>query len=98
MEKLVRDKIPELMRASGIEPTIRRAQPDELLSLLLHKLREEVEELQGSPGLEELVDVAEVMGRICKELGIQPSELHEAREKKANVRGRFDAGIVLIIN
>jgi predicted house-cleaning noncanonical NTP pyrophosphatase (MazG superfamily) len=98
VEKLVRDRIPELIRASGTEPKVRLASADEMLALLMRKLQEEVDELKAEPGIDELVDVAEVLARIATQLKIDPSTLVEARVKKAQTHGRFNEGIVLIRN
>ena len=58
--KLVRDGIPEIIRADGAEPVIRTAGDAEIDSLLLAKLLEEVEEYADSREVEELADVVEV--------------------------------------
>ena len=46
MEKLVRDKIPDIIRADGEEPSIRIASKDEFYTLLVQKLDEEVDEFK----------------------------------------------------
>jgi predicted house-cleaning noncanonical NTP pyrophosphatase (MazG superfamily) len=59
IEKLVRDRIPELYGSSASGPGNRVAEPEEMLSLLVAKLYEEVDELAADPSLDELVDVTE---------------------------------------
>jgi predicted house-cleaning noncanonical NTP pyrophosphatase (MazG superfamily) len=60
--KLVRDKIPDLIRSEGLEPIIHTASPDEYAERLLDKLREEVAELLDSDtDVEELTDIIEVV-------------------------------------
>jgi predicted house-cleaning noncanonical NTP pyrophosphatase (MazG superfamily) len=98
LEKLVRDRIPELMRASGLAPRSRRAKPEEVLDLLFRKLHEEVDELQEKPGVEELVDITEVLRRICEVLGVGFPELEQARLSKARSRGAFEDNVVLILD
>jgi predicted house-cleaning noncanonical NTP pyrophosphatase (MazG superfamily) len=98
VEKLVRDKIPALMKDEGLEPNIRTAQPHELPSFLFQKLLEEVAELVADPTLDELADVAEILRAISKSMGIEPNELEQARETKAKSRGAFELGFVLLLN
>lgn len=49
MEKLVRDRIPEIIRAEGKNPQVRQVCGDELLRFLKKKLQEEVDELLAAP-------------------------------------------------
>lgn len=97
MEKLVRDKIPDLMREAGVEPQIRRANQNERIRLLILKLHEEVEELELTPCIEECVDVFEVVATIAEELGVSRDELFAAALKKATARGQFRMGYILEI-
>ena len=56
--KLVRDKIPQIIRAKGLEPVIYAADPDEYATRLRDKLTEEVGEFLASDSdPEELADV-----------------------------------------
>ncbi|WP_233272154.1 nucleoside triphosphate pyrophosphohydrolase [Mycolicibacterium smegmatis] len=63
MAKLVRDRIPELIRASGRTPVIRTLSDDEYWAALNAKLDEEVAELRAADtrdaALEEAADVIE---------------------------------------
>lgn len=65
MEKLVRDKIPDIIRAdTGKEPRVRIAGEAEALEALLAKLEEEMAELLEASAerwLEERADVEEVL-------------------------------------
>ena len=56
MGKLVRDKIPEIIEASGATPLTRVLETDEYLSCLEAKLDEEVSEFHESKQLEELAE------------------------------------------
>ena len=95
VEKLVRDKIPELVRASGGVHRFRVAGSAERLNLLLAKLREEAQELTDDPGLSELVDVIEVVDALKFQLGVSDSRLEVERSNKIRERGAFKNGIVL---
>lgn len=94
--KLVRDRIPEIIRANGEEPISYRADPGEYRRRLREKLVEEVDEfLAADDSLEELADVLEVVYAIAADLGTDEALLDRIREDKANKRGRFAERIVL---
>lgn len=95
VEKLVRDKIPEIIRATGHEPRFRQAAEGERLGLLVKKLHEEAGELQVKPCLEECADVLEVLLAIAAELGVTREELFRSGAAKAVERGGFQKGYVL---
>lgn len=94
--KLVRDKIPELYP----QHSYRRATPDETALLLRLKLAEEVGEALSAPDpeslLKELADVLEVIYEISDQHGVSLHELEILRRAKADERGRFGEGWVLL--
>jgi predicted house-cleaning noncanonical NTP pyrophosphatase (MazG superfamily) len=92
--KLVRDKIPEIIRRNGAEPVFHIAAPEELPALLRAKLVEEVDEFLESSEPEELADVLEVVLALAQELGVQPEDLERLRRQKAAERGAFDERVV----
>jgi predicted house-cleaning noncanonical NTP pyrophosphatase (MazG superfamily) len=93
--KLVRDKIPEIIRANGEVPSTRVAQGAEYQSLLLAKLSEEVLEFIASDGdPDELADILEVVMALADGIGIGQLELERLRAKKAAERGGFSQRIV----
>lgn len=93
---MVRDRIPEIIRANGEEPVSYRADPGEYRRRLREKLVEEVDEfLAADDSLEELADVLEVVYAIAADLGTDEGLLDRIREDKANKRGRFAERIVL---
>jgi predicted house-cleaning noncanonical NTP pyrophosphatase (MazG superfamily) len=96
-EKLVRDKIPEIIRAAGGQPQLRRATQGERLGLLLKKLQEESDELEREPSLEECADVLEVLLAIATELGFTEQALLDSAASKTANRGAFQQGYVLEI-
>lgn len=87
--KLVRDKVPEVIRANGEEPVIRILSKEEHLTALLDKLVEEAHELKDDPTLSELADVDEVVLAIRSVMGISPGQLEKARHQKIQERGAF---------
>src|ERR1700733_13598045 len=92
--KLVRDKIPAIIRASGQEPIVRIATAEEYGTRLQDKLREEVNEFLASGDLEELADILEVVYALAAQQGIPPGQLEEFRAQKAEERGGFTARII----
>lgn len=93
--KLVRDKIPEIIRADGKECEIRVAEGKEKYELLEKKLIEEVNEFIEDKSLEELADVMEVLFGLANELGYSEEALIRKREEKKMERGGFKDGAIL---
>ncbi|HEX5594787.1 MAG TPA: nucleoside triphosphate pyrophosphohydrolase [Micromonosporaceae bacterium] len=94
MEKLVRDRIPEIIRATGRDPVVRVASDAEMDALLRAKLVEEVDEFLASGEPEELADVLEVVLALAERAGLDPEALEQLRAEKAGARGRFSRRIV----
>jgi len=93
--KLVRDKIPKVIKATGKECEFEIAPKEERYKLLEAKLNEEVNEFLEDKNLEELADVMEVLFGLADTLGYSEEELLKVREKKREERGGFKEGIVL---
>lgn len=93
--KLVRDKIPEIIEVDGRKCEIRIADKKEHYVLLEAKLEEEVKEFLEAKNLEELADVMEVLFGLADRLGYSEEDLITKREEKREERGGFSEGIVL---
>lgn len=93
--KLVRDKIPQIIEEDGKRCDIRIADKKEHYALLEAKLQEEVNEFLEAKNLEELADVMEVLFGLAENLGYSEEELISMRNKKRGERGGFRKGIVL---
>lgn len=93
MGKLVRDKIPEIIKADGKTPITRILEQDEYLSELDRKINEEVAEYQSDKSLEEMADVLEVLFAICEGRGYSIEELMATKQKKQEERGGFQKRI-----
>lgn len=93
--KLVRDKIPEIIKATGKTCTCSVLSEQEYLSLLDAKLNEEVAEYQESGSLEELADILEVIRAIAAARGSSFDEVETIRNAKREKRGGFEQRILL---
>ena len=93
--KLVRDKIPEIIEASGKTCTVETLTDEKFIAMLDAKLTEELSEYQESKSLEELADLLEVMGAVVKAKGYSWDELTEVRKKKREARGGFEKKLLL---
>jgi predicted house-cleaning noncanonical NTP pyrophosphatase (MazG superfamily) len=92
IEKLVRDRIPEIARRRGDADLFRRAAPGQMGLLLRKKIVEECQELLAAlpedvPG--EVADVIEVVMAYAQELGYTPARIEEVRRRKLEERGGF---------
>lgn len=93
--KLVRDKIPQVIEAAGKKFDVRKADKDEHYKLLEVKLEEEVKEFLEDKNLEELADIMEVLFGLAENLGYGEEDLLKKRMEKKEERGGFSEGIVL---
>lgn len=93
--KLVRDKIPEIIEKSGKTCTVEKLTDEKYIVMLDAKLTEELAEYQESKSLEELADLLEVMGAVVKARGYSWDELTKVRKKKLEERGGFEKRILL---
>lgn len=95
-DKLIRDRIPEIMDSKGKKYIMRQTDNDmEKDSYLRKKLQEEVNEFLESPSIEELADIKEVVLALADSLGYAPEELEFVRTNKRNARGAFEHGFIL---
>lgn len=94
-EKLVRDKIPDIIRENGGNPNVRIAGPDELDVLLREKIVEEAKEFLFTGDTEELVDIQEAIDALLKLRKADPALIEIQRHSKLLARGGFTEGYVL---
>ncbi|KAB2347035.1 nucleoside triphosphate pyrophosphohydrolase [Actinomadura rudentiformis] len=95
-EKLVRDRIPEIIRdAGGTDASVRAAEEGEYKALLRAKLYEEAGEYVASGDPAELADLLEVLHALAAAHDISPAELERRRAAKAGERGAFTHRLVL---
>lgn len=94
-EKLVRDRIPDIIRSDGRVPAVRTADRAEYAGLLRAKLYEEVGEYAASRDPAELADVLEVLRALAALHGLTPEDLERERAAKEAARGSFTRRLVL---
>ena len=93
--KLVRDKIPEIIKQKGKSFMIHTTNENEYWNKLLEKLKEETEEFIESNNEEELIDILEVIDTICSFKNINKKELEIQKKVKSLKRGSFKDRIIL---
>jgi len=93
--KLIRDKIPQIIENTGKTAVIETLDDKEYKRLLDEKLGEELQEYLSSDNVEELADLVEVVYAILKYKGIDIHEFDSIRLKKAAERGAFDKRLLL---
>lgn len=92
-EKLVRDRIPEILDKKGVPYEQRIADTEEYKTELIKKLNEEAGEFAQDPSPEELADVMEVIAALTALPEYQDTE--NLRGEKREKRGGFSKRIIL---
>lgn len=98
-DKLVRDRIPEVIESNGDIPIIRTLGKEEYRRELMWKLQEEVNEVLSANSkeqlIEELADVLEVLKSIAKLENKSMADVVEVAQQKKLVKGGFEKRIYL---
>ena len=93
--KLVRDKIPEIIESAGKTCKIDILSDDEYLKMVDAKLDEELAEYHEDQNIEELADLMEVIYAAAEARGYSVEKLEAVRIAKAEKRGAFKKKIIL---
>ena len=93
--KLVRDRIPEIIEASGKSCATEILSDEDYLKMLDAKLDEELAEYHKDKNIEELADLLEVIRACAVARGSSVEELERVRKEKAAKRGGFEKKILL---
>ncbi|MDR6224702.1 nucleoside triphosphate pyrophosphohydrolase [Desmospora profundinema] len=97
--KLIRDRIPKIIFASGKQAVIRVMDDKEYRKEIRKKLYEELEEYlraeDDDAALEELADMLELIHVLTEIHGSTPGELEMIRAGKAEKRGGFKEKLFL---
>lgn len=94
-DKLVRDKIPEIIESSGNKCEIEVVSDEVALEYLYKKLNEEVSELLEDKNLDEIADVMEVLFAIGSKYGYSEEDILNRRNEKRDSRGGFEDNLIL---
>jgi len=93
--KLVRDKIPEIIEAEGKMAHTRVLNNEQYLEELIKKLGEEYDEFKADTNVEELADLQEVILALADALNISHQDLAKTVSNKTLKRGAFKKRIYL---
>ena len=93
--KLVRDKIPEIINKNNAVCKVKILNNEEFLKGLNQKLQEELNEYLESGDIEELADLEEVIRAILDAKNTTYKEFEEIRQTKVIKRGAFKNKIFL---
>ena len=93
--KLVRDKIPEIIKKKGGKYKIHIADKKEYWRKLKEKLLEEIKEFSKSETIEEFTDIMEVLHAVRDYKKFDKKRLEAIKKKKVRERGGFKKKIIL---
>lgn len=93
--KLVRDRIPEIIEESGKTCIVEILSEEKYLEMLDAKLDEELAEYHKDQNIEELADLQEVLLAAAKARGYSAEELEKVRREKSEKRGGFEKRLLL---
>jgi predicted house-cleaning noncanonical NTP pyrophosphatase (MazG superfamily) len=96
--KLVRDRIPDIIRANGGDSHTTVLDDREYTLALQAKVHEEIEELLASPAdkrTEELADIVEVLYALAEHYGLDWDAVEIVRLRKKHERGGFEGRVWL---
>jgi predicted house-cleaning noncanonical NTP pyrophosphatase (MazG superfamily) len=94
--KLIRDRIPEIIEASGKQCNLKVLNDSDYIDSLNNKLQEELNEYLESNSIEELADLVEVVYAIASHKDSSIEELEKIRLDKREKRGGFEKKLFLI--
>lgn len=97
--KLIRDKIPEIIKKDNAIPKISELSDEQFKIALKEKLVEEAKELLEAKTdkeiLNELSDVLQLLESIALNNGLSVSDVEKQKEKKKQERGAFEKKLFL---
>ncbi len=93
--KLVRDRIPEIIKEAGKTPITKILPEEEMENHLIQKLEEEIQEFKETRDFEELADLLEVIEALAKLRGEEMYTLERVKTDKKAERGGFEERILL---
>jgi len=98
--KLIRDRILEIIKKSGEKPYWRVLDKKEYLQKIKRKILEEAEELSKAQNkkaiINEIVDIQELIDVLISELDLKKSQIKKEQAEKNKKRGGFKKRLFLI--
>jgi predicted house-cleaning noncanonical NTP pyrophosphatase (MazG superfamily) len=97
--KLIRDKIPQIIEANGKKANVRVLDNNEYVQMLDAKLQEELDEYTAADDkdeVEELADLVELVYAILDNKGVTIEEFEKIRLSKQEKRGAFKERLYLV--
>jgi len=98
--KLIRDRIPEIIKEAGWKPAVRILKKNEFLNAIKKKVFEEAEELiqaRDKKGIiDEIVDIQELLDVLTLEIGLSKPKVKKLQTAKRKKRGGFKKRLFLI--
>lgn len=98
--KLIRDRILEIIKADGEKSYFRVLNKKEYLREIKKKILEEAKELAGTKSkkeiINEIVDLQELIDVIIQELGLTKTQIKKQQKVKNKKRGGFKKRLFLI--
>ena len=98
--KLVRDKIPQIIEKTGKKFSIKILNDQEYIKYLKEKSYEEMDEYYSAEtnkeSVEELAGLLEIIYALAKHHGSSIEEVEAVRKEKAEKRGGFEEKVFLI--
>lgn len=98
--KLIRDKIPEIIEKSGSKAKVRILDDGEYKQELLKKIVEEAKEALEAEGnkkelIKEIGDILEIIEYLIKVFDLDSEEIEKIRRERKESRGGFDKKLFL---
>lgn len=100
--KLIRDKIPEIIEKAGKQCEIEVLDDKQYLEKLVEKLQEELGEFlvefnseNDENAIKELADLQEVIYAIVRAIGLDIAAFEKIRESKVSKNGAFEKKLLL---
>jgi predicted house-cleaning noncanonical NTP pyrophosphatase (MazG superfamily) len=94
-DKLIRDKIPEIIENAGKEYEIHKADQEEYIEKLLLKVEEELAEFKEEPSIAEMADLFEVLDAVIDYYDFERKEIKKYQADKRKERGGFKKQLIL---
>ena len=98
--KLIRDRIPEIIKRAGERPYLRVLNKKEYLKEIKKKVLEEAKELIETKNkkevLDEIVDIQELIDVLSLEIGFRKPQIKKQQRIKNRKRGGFKKRLFLI--